>query len=103
MKLAMTAAYVLAGELAKARGDHEIAFRSYEQKLRPFIVSKQRAAARFAATFVPRTRCGLWLRNQAIRSAAIPGLARLALSRGIVDTLELPPYEWSCAIAEPSN
>jgi 2-polyprenyl-6-methoxyphenol hydroxylase-like FAD-dependent oxidoreductase len=93
--LAMTAAYVLAGELAKASGDYESAFQSYEQKLRPFIDSKQRAAARFAAAFVPRTRWGLWLRNQVIRSAAIPGVAKLALSRDIVDTLELPSYDWS--------
>lgn len=93
--LAMTAAYVLAGELAKSHGHHESAFQSYEQKLRPFIVSKQRAAARFASAFVPRTRCGLALRNLVVRSAAIPGLARLALSRDIMDRLELPAYEWS--------
>ena len=96
--LAMTAAYVLAGELARAHGDHETAFRSYEQKLRPFIVSKQRAAARFAGAFAPKTRWGLWLRNQVIKSAAIPGVARWALSRDIVDTLELPAYEWSRAL-----
>ncbi len=95
--LAMTSSYVLAGELAKAGGDHASAFQSYEQKLYPFMVSKQRAAARFAAAFVPRTPWGLWLRNQVIRSAAIPGLARWALSRDIVDTLELPTYEWSGA------
>ncbi len=95
--LAMTSAYVLAGELAKAGGDHARAFQSYELKLRPFMVSKQRAAARFAAAFVPRTGWGLWVRNQVIRSAAIPGLSRWALSRDIVDTLELPAYEWSGA------
>lgn len=92
--LAITAAYVLAGELAKSDGDHASAFRSYEQMLRPFIVSKQRAAARFAAAFAPRTRWGLWLRNQVIRSAAIPGLARMTLGRDIVDRLELPAYPW---------
>lgn len=92
--LAMTAAYVLAGELATAGQDYRSAFHSYEQKLRPFIVSKQRAAARFATAFVPRTRWGLWLRNQVVRSAAIPGVAKLALSRDIVDRLELPQYEW---------
>lgn len=96
--LAMIAAYVLAGELGKAHGAHERAFHLYEQTLRPFIVSKQRAAERFAAAFAPRTRWGLWLRNQVIRAAAIPGAARLALSRDIVDTLELPKYEWPGAL-----
>ena len=93
--LAMTAAYVLAGELAKARQDHNRAFRMYEQTLRPFIVAKQRGAERFAAAFAPRTRWGLWLRNQVIRAAAVPGVARLALSRDIVDTLKLPEYQWT--------
>lgn len=97
--LAMIAAYVLAGELAKARGAHERAFRLYEQTLRSFIVSKQRAAERFAAAFAPRTRWGLWLRNQVIRAAVVPGIARLALSRDIIDTLELPEYEWPGMVA----
>ncbi|HEY6455562.1 MAG TPA: FAD-binding domain, partial [Steroidobacteraceae bacterium] len=97
--LAMTAAYVLAGELARARGAHERAFRLYEQTLRSFIVSKQRAAGRFAVAFAPRTRWGLWLRNQVIRAAVVPGIARLALSRDIIDTLELPEYEWPGTLA----
>ncbi len=92
--LAIIAAYVLAGEMATSRGDHRSAFHAYEQRLRPFIVSKQRAAARFAASFAPRTRWGLWLRNQVIRSAAVPGLARMTLARDIVDSLDLPPYSW---------
>ncbi len=96
--LAMTAAYVLSGELLRARGDHERAFRLYEQTLRPFIASKQRGAERFASAFAPRTRWGLWLRNQVIRAAAIPGVARLALSRDILDTLELPKYDWPGAL-----
>src|SRR6201988_1920011 len=39
--LAMTAAYVLAGELAKANGKHAAAFANYEVLLREFIRSKQ--------------------------------------------------------------
>lgn len=95
--LAMTAAYVLAGEMANAGRDHNRAFRSYEEMLRQFIVSKQQSAERFAAIFAPRTRWGLWLRNQVIGAAVIPGVARLALSRDIVDTLELPEYRWHSA------
>ncbi len=96
--LAMSSAYVLSGELLEARGDHERAFRSYEQTLRPFIASKQRGAERFASAFAPKTHWGLWLRNQVIRAAAIPGVARLALSRDILDTLELPKYDWLGAL-----
>jgi 2-polyprenyl-6-methoxyphenol hydroxylase-like FAD-dependent oxidoreductase len=90
--LAMTGAYVLAGELAKACGRHQEAFARYEGVLRDFIAAKQSGAARFASAFAPRTRWGLLFRNAVIRAAAIPGLARLTLGRGIVDPLKLPEY-----------
>jgi 2-polyprenyl-6-methoxyphenol hydroxylase-like FAD-dependent oxidoreductase len=92
--LSMTGAYVLAGELAKAGGRHEEAFAKYEEHLRGFIGSKQRGAERFAAAFAPKTRWGLFLRNQVIRAFAIPQLAALAFGRDIADTLELPDYRW---------
>jgi len=90
--LAMMGAYVLAGELAKAR--HEIAFASYERLLRSFVEKKQQGAERFASAFAPKTRLGLFFRNQVIRATAIPGLARLTFGRDIVDTLQLPDYQW---------
>jgi 2-polyprenyl-6-methoxyphenol hydroxylase-like FAD-dependent oxidoreductase len=92
--LAMTAAYALAGELAKADGQHGEAFRRYEALLRAFIDSKQKGAERFSAAFAPRTRFGLFVRNQVVRACAIPGAARLALSRDIADTFKLPDYSW---------
>ena len=93
--LAMTSAYVLAGELAKAIGRHEEAFRNYEMRLRAYISSKQKGAERFSAAFAPKTCWGLFLRNQVIKACAIPGLARLMFGRDIVDTLQLPDYGWS--------
>jgi 2-polyprenyl-6-methoxyphenol hydroxylase-like FAD-dependent oxidoreductase len=95
--LAITAAYVLAGELASAGGRHELAFDSYERMLRGFIDAKQRGATRFAAAFAPRTRWGLFTRNQLIKAFAIPGVARFSFGRDIVDTLQLTDYSWrSC-------
>jgi 2-polyprenyl-6-methoxyphenol hydroxylase-like FAD-dependent oxidoreductase len=93
--LAMTGAYILAGELAKAGGQHEIAFANYEKLLRDFVEKKQQGAERYASALAPRTRLGLFFRNQVIRAAAIPGLARLTFGRDIVDTLQLPDYHWS--------
>jgi 2-polyprenyl-6-methoxyphenol hydroxylase-like FAD-dependent oxidoreductase len=93
--LAMTAAYVLAGELGAAEGRYEQAFSKSEALLRTFIQSKQRGAERFAAAFAPRTRWGLFLRNQVIRAFSIPGLSRLMFGRDIADTLPLPRYRWS--------
>ncbi|HEY2528209.1 MAG TPA: FAD-binding domain [Xanthobacteraceae bacterium] len=93
--LAMTAAYTLAGELVKADGRHEEAFGRYEKLLRSYIVSKQRGATRFAAAFAPKTQWGLFLRNQVIKACSIPGLARIAFGKDIIDTLQLPDYRWS--------
>jgi 2-polyprenyl-6-methoxyphenol hydroxylase-like FAD-dependent oxidoreductase len=92
--LAMIAAYVLAGELAKAGGRHDEAFGRYETLLRAFIDSKQKGAERFSSAFAPRTRFGLFVRNQVVRACALPGVAKFALSRDITDTLEPPDYSW---------
>jgi 2-polyprenyl-6-methoxyphenol hydroxylase-like FAD-dependent oxidoreductase len=92
--LAMTGAYVLAGELVKAAGQHDIAFANYERLLRRFIEKKQRGAQHFASALAPKTRLGLFFRNQVIRAAAIPGLARLTFGRDIIDSLQLPDYQW---------
>jgi 2-polyprenyl-6-methoxyphenol hydroxylase-like FAD-dependent oxidoreductase len=92
--LAMISAYVLAGELINAGGQHEEAFGKYEAFLRDYINTKQQGAERFAAAFVPKTQWGLCLRNQVVKAFAIPGLARLAVGRDTIDTLQLPDYRW---------
>ena len=88
--LAMTAAYVLAGELVNACGRHDEAFQRYEALLRAYIALKQRGAKRFAAAFAPKTRWGLFFRNQVIKTLAVPGLAKFAFGRDLTDTLQLP-------------
>lgn len=93
--LAMTASYVLAGELGRCGGDHRSAFAAYESVLRKFIESKQRGARRFAAALAPKTGWGLEFRNLVMRSLAIPGVARYAVARDIMDKLTLPDYDWT--------
>jgi 2-polyprenyl-6-methoxyphenol hydroxylase-like FAD-dependent oxidoreductase len=91
--LAMTAAYVLAGELARFQDRPQDAFRRYEDRLRAFITVKQQAAERFAAALVPRTRFGIYFRNQVMKAFRVPAIARLAVGREIIrDRLELPRY-----------
>jgi len=90
--LAMTAAYVLAGELAISPNRPQGAFRRYEERLRPFIHAKQRAAERFAEAFVPRTGLGVFFRNQVIKTFRVPTIAKIAIGRDIRDQLELPRY-----------
>ena len=60
------------GELVVAQGGYASAFETYEQRLRPYgerkqVERKQKAACDFAASFVPRSAYGLWLRNATIR------------------------------------
>jgi 2-polyprenyl-6-methoxyphenol hydroxylase-like FAD-dependent oxidoreductase len=90
--LAMTEAYVLAGELARAGSDYGRAFRQYEQRLRPLIESKQDGARKFAGAFAPRTALGLWVRNQATKLMAFRPLAELFLGRDLRDDFDLPDY-----------
>jgi len=90
--LGMTEAYVLAGELSRCGGDYQKAFAAFESRLRPFIEAKQTAAADFTSTFVPRSPFGIWLRNQATRLMALPGMANLLLGASLRDDFELPNY-----------
>jgi 2-polyprenyl-6-methoxyphenol hydroxylase-like FAD-dependent oxidoreductase len=92
--LAMTGAYVLAGELARAGGDHRVAFARYESRLRPFLEGKQRSAKYFLGFFAARTRLGLWLRDQAMRAMNWGPLFRNIAGRGLRDDFDLPDYRF---------
>jgi 2-polyprenyl-6-methoxyphenol hydroxylase-like FAD-dependent oxidoreductase len=90
--LAITEAYVLAGELARAGADHREAFGAYERRLRPFITGKQDGATKFVSFFTPRTSMGIWFRNVAMRAMNLPPVADAVLARSLRDDLELPDY-----------
>ncbi len=60
--LAMMGAYILAGELKVALGDHYRAFHQYERVFRPVVRQEQKKVG--SGNFlVPATRLGLWVRN----------------------------------------
>lgn len=90
--LAMVAAYILAGELKRAHGNHEVAFAQYQERLGAFIAGKQKAAVRFAPFFAPRSRFGMFFRNQVMKLMAIPFVSELAVGREIRDRVDLPEY-----------
>ena len=90
--LAMTEAYVLAGELLCAKGDHRRAFQAYEARLRPFIDGKQASAKKLISVFATKTRPGIWFRNLALRAMNFHPLADLLLARNVRDEFELPDY-----------
>jgi len=89
--LAMTEAYVLAAELAAARGDHRAAFAAYERRMLPFLEQKQHSAARFASSFVPKTGLGIAFRNLVTRFLGIGAVADWFIVRDMRDDIELPP------------
>lgn len=91
--LAMAEAYVLAGELNLAGDDYQTAFRRYEERLRPFIIGKQKSAEQFASSFAPRTPFRVWLRNQATKLLAFPSIAGLLVGDSLRDYIELPDYD----------
>jgi 2-polyprenyl-6-methoxyphenol hydroxylase-like FAD-dependent oxidoreductase len=90
--LAMTAAYVLAGELKRANGDHTVAFKAYEATLKPLIIRKQRAAARLGRWFVPKSNLGIAVRNQASRLISVPPLPKWMVGRMLNDRISLTDY-----------
>ncbi|WP_225828399.1 FAD-dependent monooxygenase [Streptomyces naphthomycinicus] len=57
--LAVVGAYVLAGELARAGGDHERAFPAYERALAEHVRGSRAAALSAAKTLIPTSRLGV--------------------------------------------
>jgi 2-polyprenyl-6-methoxyphenol hydroxylase-like FAD-dependent oxidoreductase len=93
-ELAIVGAYRLAGELAAAHGDHETAFRRYEESHRALVEKRQRIGPNIRL-MVPRTRTGRWLRDT---------FARLPLTRvlGAVERLTQAPHPLPDFAPEPA-
>jgi 2-polyprenyl-6-methoxyphenol hydroxylase-like FAD-dependent oxidoreductase len=91
---AVAGALVLAGELLNAGGDHRPALEAFERRLRRYIEGKQRAALRMGSWFAPRTRLGIFIRDQLTRLAGAPGLTKLIAGPMVADGLALPHYDW---------
>jgi len=89
--LAIIAAHVLAGELARANSA-TAAFQRYEWVLQDFLEKKQDAALRFAQSFVPATQLAIRIRNLVTKGLALPFVARLAMGSSLLDRLQLPDY-----------
>jgi 2-polyprenyl-6-methoxyphenol hydroxylase-like FAD-dependent oxidoreductase len=70
--LALVGAYVLAGELAKAGGDHKAAFPQYENEMREYIKTCKKQALDGQGFLVPRTDRMIKLRNLSYRMLRYP-------------------------------
>ncbi|MBC2876552.1 MULTISPECIES: FAD-dependent monooxygenase [Streptomyces] len=65
--LALVGAYVLAGELTAAGGDHRVAFPRYNRVMRPYVDRAQELPPGGAAGFAPMSTLGIRLRNLSMR------------------------------------
>ena len=90
--LAMTQAYVLAGELHRAGGHIERALASFEARLHSFVTTKQKAALRLLSFFAPRTKVALHLRDVAVKALSIPLVANRLIGGSLRDDFVLPDY-----------
>ncbi|MFE6667415.1 FAD-dependent monooxygenase [Streptomyces sp. NPDC057697] len=80
--LAVVGAYVLAGELARARGDHERAFPAYERLMAEHVHGSRASALSAAKTLIPTSRLGVWGLAQGARLiSALPAAPGRALVR----------------------
>ncbi|SEU35388.1 FAD-dependent monooxygenase [Nonomuraea wenchangensis] len=79
--LAVVGAYVLAGELARAGGDHERAFPAYERAMAEHVRGSRAVALSVAKTLVPTSRLGVRGLAEGARLISVlpPGLGRAFL------------------------
>ncbi|MEU1420776.1 FAD-dependent monooxygenase [Kitasatospora sp. NPDC005751] len=89
---AMVAAYVLAGELARARGDHRTAFARYEDAVRGYAEGCQRGGDRTGPFLAPGTAAGLRLRDKLLGRRWVLN-RMLELGRKVSSTIALPDYQ----------
>ncbi|MBB5938542.1 FAD-dependent monooxygenase [Streptomyces zagrosensis] len=86
----VVAAYVLAGELALANGDHRAAFTRYENAVRSYARGCQKGGERTGKFLAPGTAVGLRVRNSVLNRRF---LLNWMLKEGQkVSTLALPDY-----------
>lgn len=88
---AVVGAYLLAGELATAGGDHRAAFARYEGRLRDYARTCQKGGERAGPFFAPRTRLGVRARNAVFGTRAFRDWM-IREGQKITGALDLPDY-----------
>ncbi len=91
---AVVAAYVLAGELARANGDHQAAFEAYERLLRPYVCGGQKQAADGREYLAPATWKTIHRRDRLfrmMRHLPVKGVIKRMATR-TATAIDLPDY-----------
>jgi 2-polyprenyl-6-methoxyphenol hydroxylase-like FAD-dependent oxidoreductase len=91
--LALVGAYVLAGELAAARGDHRAAFARYQERLRPYVAQAQELPPGGVGGFAPEGALAIRLRAASMRWMTRWPMRNLVAGLFTkADAIELPSY-----------
>ena len=79
--VAVLGAYVLAGELRAADGNHRAAFSAYEQQIQQLVARTRTLGPTVMKTLIPRTRRQVWATTQMLRVLPrLPGTVQRVLS-----------------------
>jgi 2-polyprenyl-6-methoxyphenol hydroxylase-like FAD-dependent oxidoreductase len=89
--LAMMGAYILAGELKLALGNHQRAFAQYEQAFRPVVRQEQKKVGATARFLVPATPLGLWLKTHLFPLLVPPMLVGIERGRRLLPMFSSRP------------
>lgn len=97
--LAITGAYVLAGEISKHAGDLDAGLRGYEEQMHPIIAKLQKSPPLIRTILAPQTAWGLWVRNRIFAFVAWTRILEFAQKYfasafASSDKFGLPEYEW---------
>ena len=82
--LATMGAYILAGELKEAQGNHKLAFARYEQAFKPVVRQEQKKVGANARFLVPATPLGLWVKTHVFPRLLPPALAVIERGRRLL-------------------
>jgi 2-polyprenyl-6-methoxyphenol hydroxylase-like FAD-dependent oxidoreductase len=89
--LAMMGAYILAGELKVALGNHQRAFAQYEQAFRPVVRQEQKKVGATARFLVPATPLGLWVKTHVFPLLVPPMLGAIERGRRLLPMVSSRP------------
>jgi 2-polyprenyl-6-methoxyphenol hydroxylase-like FAD-dependent oxidoreductase len=98
--LAITGAYILAGEMLRSQGDVGVATRRYEELMLPFVQRQQSGDLQCAMQLAnPQTWWGIGVRNAVLRVIIGSGLVSLGMRvsawLGFSEAkVEMPDYPW---------
>ncbi|KAJ5918368.1 hypothetical protein N7454_010743 [Penicillium verhagenii] len=98
--LALTGAYLLAGELGKHRGDLAAGLKGYEEQIRPLVDRMQKIPPLIPGMLGPQTTWGIWVRNMVFAFlcwSRLPSLFEKVFGTASAhsDGYKLPEYQWT--------